>query len=115
MEELPMSPARRKNSEARATPLPAKAENLSGHVLEIHYSLAELPSAQHRAGLAGLVMMIRWLGLQPGRDKGTCAISHLDAGAATLRLDREGLERLLDAAYAAEEVEIPSPTPWKQR
>ena len=30
-------------------------------VLELDYQLAELPSSQHRAGLAGLVLMVRWL------------------------------------------------------
>ena len=30
-------------------------------VLELDYQLAELPSSQHRAGLAGLVLMVDWL------------------------------------------------------
>ena len=29
--------------------------------LELDYNLAELPSSQHRAGLAGLVLMVKWL------------------------------------------------------
>lgn len=33
--------------------------------LELTYQLAELPSAQHRAGLAGLVLMVQYLHRQP--------------------------------------------------
>jgi len=34
-------------------------------VLMLDYQLAELPSSQHRVGLAGLVLIIRWLERQP--------------------------------------------------
>lgn len=30
-------------------------------VLHLDYRLVELPSSQHRAGLAGLVLMLNWL------------------------------------------------------
>ena len=40
----------------------AKKKTVPGiEVLELDYSLAELPSSQHRAGLAGLVLMVQWL------------------------------------------------------
>ena len=29
-------------------------------ILTLEYNLAELPSSQHRAGLAGLVLMVEW-------------------------------------------------------
>ena len=31
------------------------------NIIELPYKLAELPSAQHRAGLAGLVLMVQEL------------------------------------------------------
>lgn len=72
-------------------------------VLRLQYSLAELPSAQHRAGLAGLVLMVRWLERQPGAT-GRCAIEVDDRGA-TLEVDLPGMKRLFDALYDASQEE----------
>jgi CRISPR-associated protein Cmx8 len=68
-------------------------------VLELNYQLAELPSSQHRAGLAGLVLMVDWLKQQPNR-KGICEIEHAAHGA-TLRINQQGLEELFNEVYAA--------------
>jgi len=68
--------------------------------LELEYALAELPSAQHRAGLAGLVLMTRWLERQPKRN-GLCEITRLDVNGATIRIDQTGLRELFDQCYAA--------------
>jgi CRISPR-associated protein Cmx8 len=68
-------------------------------VLELNYQLAELPSSQHRAGLAGLVLMVDWLKQQPN-NKGICEINR-NSNGATLRINRLGLEELLDEVYAA--------------
>jgi CRISPR-associated protein Cmx8 len=84
-------------------------------VVDIDYSLAELPSAQHRAGLAGLVMMVRWLDRQPGEHSGTCAVTRLDDAGATLSIDREGLRRLLDETYAASKELQAKKQPWKNK
>src|SRR2546426_7547087 len=62
-------------------------------VLELDYQLAELPSSQHRAGLAGLVLMVRWLG-RLGTNKGICKLTRLDRYGATLKIDKQGLEAL---------------------
>ncbi|MBI5547833.1 MAG: type I-MYXAN CRISPR-associated protein Cmx8 [Deltaproteobacteria bacterium] len=72
--------------------------------LELTWSLAELPSAQHKTGLAGLVLMVRWLEQQPRR-KGLCELTRLDADGATLRVDRTGMRELFDETYAAAAVE----------
>ena len=69
-------------------------------VLELDYNLAELPSSQHRAGLAGLVLMVQWLKRQ-GTHKGTCEIIRLSERGATLRINQEGLAALFDEVYAA--------------
>jgi len=70
--------------------------------LRITYSLAELTSTQHRAGLAGLVLMTRWLARAPERDaSGTFKLVACDDLGATVEFDREGLARMFDELYAA--------------
>src|SRR5262249_15682673 len=68
-------------------------------VLELSYRLAELPSSQHRAGLAGLVLMVDWLRRQPDR-KGSSEIERAAHGA-TLRINQQGLKELFNEVYAA--------------
>jgi CRISPR-associated protein Cmx8 len=73
-------------------------------VLELDYQLAELPSSQHRAGLAGLVLMARWLERLKKTDhalQGTCQITRLDEHGMTLRLDQAGLQEIFDETFAA--------------
>ena len=73
--------------------------------LTLEYNLAELPSSQHRAGLAGLVLMVRWLKKEPD-NKGICEITQIDETSATLEIDQEGLQFLFDKVYAASAEEI---------
>jgi CRISPR-associated protein Cmx8 len=73
--------------------------------LTLEYNLAELPSSQHRAGLAGLVLMVRWLKDEPDK-KGICEITQIDETSATLQIDQEGLQFLFDKVYAATKEEI---------
>jgi CRISPR-associated protein Cmx8 len=84
-------------------------------VVELDYNLAELPSSQHRAGLAGLVLMVQWLKRQ-GPHKGICGVTRLDERGATLRINQEGLAALFDEVYAAsiEEKENDKPDPKKK-
>jgi CRISPR-associated protein Cmx8 len=63
-------------------------------VLELDYQLAELSSSQHRAGLAGLVLMVQWLKRQ-GAHPGICEVTRLDERGATLRINQDGLSALL--------------------
>ena len=72
-------------------------------VLKIEYKLAELPSAQHRAGLAGLVMMVRWL-KRIGHE-GICDVEPVTAEGAILNIDLKGLNALLAEFYAAQRKE----------
>lgn len=76
-----------------------KQKEPAPEVLELNYQLAELPSSQHRAGLAGLVLMVDWLKQQPNL-KGICEIV-LTAHGATLRVNQQGLEELFNEVYAA--------------
>ena len=94
----------------------AKKKTVPGiEVLDLNYNLAELPSSQHRAGLAGLILMVQWLKRQ-GAHKGICAITQLDERGATLRINQEGLASLFDEVYAAyiEEKEEDKPRPKKK-
>ncbi|MBW4623715.1 MAG: type I-MYXAN CRISPR-associated protein Cmx8 [Cyanosarcina radialis HA8281-LM2] len=75
-------------------------------VLILDYQLAELPSSQHRSGLAGLVLIIRWLQRQPEfqqkvENGAICRLTRLDDRGATLELNKTGLEILFDEIYAA--------------
>lgn len=69
--------------------------------IELEYRLVELPTSQHRTGLVGLVMMLRWLERQPTQDPGLRQIVELRSDGVKLRFDRRGIEELLDATYAA--------------
>jgi CRISPR-associated protein Cmx8 len=87
-------------------------------VLTLDYQLAELPSSQHRAGLAGLVLIIRWLEGQPEfkekvENGAICKLTRLDDRGATLELDRAGLEALFDEIYAASSEEQERSQPFK--
>jgi len=84
--------------------------------IRVRWTLAELPSSQHKAGLAGLVLCVRYLERKDGR-KGTCSIVDLDAASLTLEVDRDGMQELFDDIYAAslEEQERDKPFQNKQK
>lgn len=83
-------------------------------ILTLDYNLAELPSSQHRAGLAGLVLMIRWLKNEPDK-KGVCEITQIDETSATLQIDQEGLQFLFDNVYASSLLESGEDKPWEKK
>lgn len=68
-------------------------------LLEIEYRLADLPSAQHRAGLVGLVLMAGWI-KQEYVCRGICDIEMTERGVM-LYLDQLGLSELFNGLYAA--------------
>ncbi len=92
---------------------PRKANREQPAEIDLRWDLAELPSSQHRAGLAGLVMVVRWLDRKPGGKRGTCDLVQVDAAGAALRLDLEGLKWLFDDIYAATCEEQERSTPLK--
>lgn len=74
--------------------------------LSLHWSLGNLPTVQHVAGLAGLVLMINWLHETQRELPGTCEIEPLrSADKVSLRIDRQGLRALFDWVYASVEIE----------
>lgn len=66
--------------------------------ISLEYNLAELPSSQHRAGLAGLVLMVKWME-QQRKIGGICELTRLDENGATLRIDANGLKALFAETY----------------
>ena len=85
--------------------------------IEIDYKLAELPSAQHRAGLAGLVLMGRELRQQPWfleRENPVIEFSKISEYSATLKVNLEGLKALFDLAYKASKEERVTETKIKK-
>jgi CRISPR-associated protein Cmx8 len=75
-------------------------------ILTLEYNLAELPSSQHRAGLAGLVLMVDWLKGEIEKDelndeKIICRRISLDETSAGFEINQEGLNYLFDKVYAA--------------
>lgn len=83
-------------------------------ILTLEYNLAELPSSQHRAGLAGLVLMLRWLEKEPDK-KGVCELTQIDETRAALQIDQEGLQFLFDKTYAASKEEVGRETKLKNK
>jgi CRISPR-associated protein Cmx8 len=71
--------------------------------IELNYQLGELPSTQHRAGLAGLVLMVNYLPRTHYYKERENAYIHADVQdfGATFRFNLEGLKALFDLAYAA--------------
>lgn len=85
-------------------------------VLELRYTLSALPSSQHKAGLAGLVLLVQWLATQPTELVHTLEVRELGPDGAVLRVDRAGLGRLFDELYDAthEDAEVDAPRKDKQ-
>ncbi|MGD1909405.1 MAG: type I-MYXAN CRISPR-associated protein Cmx8 [Rivularia sp. (in: cyanobacteria)] len=85
--------------------------------LRLNYQLAALPSAQHRAGLAGLVLMVEYLHRQPDFlecEEAVFEVEDLDEFGVKLRLNLSGLKALFDITYKAFEDERTTETKIKK-
>ncbi len=69
-------------------------------VLELRWSVHELPSSQHRAGLAGLALCVGFLTRKTDR-RGVCSVTRIDADELVLAVDRVGMQELFDDVYDA--------------
>lgn len=73
-------------------------------IIELSYQLAELPSPQHRAGLAGLVLMVQDIKKQEILQYYQSALldlDNLDEFGVTIRFNLEGLKALFDLTFGA--------------
>lgn len=100
-----------------STRKPRKSANASASHDGPHierWNLADLPSAQHKAGLAGLAICVEYLLRKPDR-KGVCEIVSLDPMGLTLRVDRDGMQALFDDVYDAALEEQPRDKPFQNK
>lgn len=85
--------------------------------LELKYELSQLPSAQHRAGLAGLVLVVKHLHeyqtqLQQ-QNNPVLELLNLNEFSVNFKLNLEGLQVLYDYIYQAENEERSTQTKIK--
>lgn len=80
-------------------------------VLRLTYDLYELPSAQHKAGLAGLLLLIRHM--EPCGFGPPPVIEALAHHRAEISLTQASLQAIFDNLYAAEWDEIRSKAKWQ--
>ena len=80
-------------------------------VLEIEYRLADLPSSQHRAGLAGLVLMTSWI-KEEYVSRGICDVE-IGVSSVVFYVDQLGLSELFNGLYAASREEQSRPRPMR--
>jgi CRISPR-associated protein Cmx8 len=90
------TPLRKKKKPAKKKAEPVGSKS----VLKLRWDLYELPSSQHRAGLAGLALCVEFLKRKPDR-KGVCDIESIDERGLTLTVDRMGMQSLFDDVYDA--------------
>jgi CRISPR-associated protein Cmx8 len=97
---------------ATKSPKPSAPESL-----EVRYELDELPTAQHKAGLAGLLLQIdsmnerKAAGTLP-EDVHVPEIVVRSAKVVVIRFMKSSVQDLLDDAYSAEVVEVRSARRW---
>jgi len=75
----------------------------------ITYDLFDLPTAQHKAGLAGLLLQIASM---KNRKKVTPRVVTSSTTQATIEFDEKSVQSLFDDAYAAEVVEVKVKSKW---
>ncbi|MBE9028728.1 type I-MYXAN CRISPR-associated protein Cmx8 [filamentous cyanobacterium LEGE 11480] len=88
--------------------------------LTLKYRLAELPSSQHRAGLAGLILVMQWLKRQNAfqqkvKDGMICKLLQFDDDGAAIELNQDGVACLFDEIYAATKEEQRRNQPLKNK
>uniref|UniRef100_UPI004056647D type I-MYXAN CRISPR-associated protein Cmx8 n=1 Tax=Candidatus Electrothrix sp. TaxID=2170559 RepID=UPI004056647D len=86
-------------------------ETTQDETLTLSYNLFDLPTAQHKAGLAGLLVMIESMqrrDLEPLPE-----IVDLSPTGATIILNRDSLQTLCDDLFDAEVVEIQVKSKWQ--
>jgi CRISPR-associated protein Cmx8 len=93
----------------------APGERAEGESIVVTWSLAELPSTQHRAGLAGLVMLVDYTRRHSLPDGAVLEAVKLDDASYSLRLNVSGLSVLFDRTYAAARKETERPKPWTRK
>ncbi|MGA3115400.1 MAG: type I-MYXAN CRISPR-associated protein Cmx8, partial [Syntrophobacteraceae bacterium] len=84
-----------------------------GDKFRLTYDLFGLPSAQHKAGLAGLLLLID--SLKERKIQPRPAVEDLTPTGARMAFTREELQTVFDDVYDGEWVEYPSKTKWAEK
>jgi CRISPR-associated protein Cmx8 len=79
------------------------------------WHVADLPTSQHRAGLAGLVLLQAWWNRQATKAGVFELVGPVGAHSVTFHFDQAGLQSLLDHAYMASEEEQERDQPLKNK
>jgi len=91
-----------------------KAVVVEPTAVKITYDLFDLPTAQHKAGLAGLLLQIRHMSdagksPKPGAVPKIVELTHTKA---TIEFTKESVQCIFDDVYAAEQVEVRVKSKW---
>ncbi|MGE3806167.1 MAG: type I-MYXAN CRISPR-associated protein Cmx8 [Gemmataceae bacterium] len=80
----------------------------------VKYDLFDLPTAQHKAGLAGLILQVRHMKATKRNyaKDAIPVIENMTSTSATVRFSKKSLQGILDAVYEAEWVEVESKSKW---
>jgi CRISPR-associated protein Cmx8 len=73
--------------------------------ITLNYKLSQLPTAAHRAGLAGLLLLINHLSLEEDAAEQHIQVIEFDQCGAIIELNKNGLQALVDLAFQGKYVE----------
>jgi CRISPR-associated protein Cmx8 len=91
----------------------ARVSVKSPTAVTVDYSLFDLPTAQHKAGLAGLLFQIQHMEAKSPRPPAIPKVMVLTGNTATIEFTAESVQCLFDDVYAAELAEVRSRTKWQ--
>src|SRR5262245_22161070 len=96
------------------------AKKAPPEVVEIRYDLFDLPTAQHKAGLAGLILAIRSLKERSEKDSEVMPpesvpkiVEGPDNAGAKIRFTKRSVQGLFDDLYDAAVVEVAVKAKWQ--
>ncbi len=98
---------------AKATKAAKTSQPAATGAVTLRWNLHELPSSQHKAGLAGLALWLRFLKrVQVG---GVCELVAVDDSSLEMRVDRDGMQSLFDLVYRADSEERALDKKWQKK
>lgn len=80
--------------------------------ITVRFDLFDLPTAQHKAGLAGLILLIRWMETIRPTINELPALVEVKESSATISFSKLGTQKLFDEVYAAKIVEVAVKSKW---
>lgn len=86
---------------------------LNGATLSLEYDLFDLPTAQHKAGLAGMILMIESLKQRYKRKMKPLPMAEVKATSARIEFTKDSMQTVFNDLYAAKLVEVEVKQKWK--